>query len=144
MSATIEKVKENVLKQTKLLNYKEVLDRITQKEESSIILSEVGQKKIIKHSDIIAFSANRSYTDIYLKEGEKVIASKNIGTYEQELIDESKFFRSHKSWIVNLREVLKVQMENETILMTNGLECKLSRFKKKSFHDALESLLKKN
>lgn len=137
MKAAIDRVRNTLQEKKRLLNYSSIINEIRKKEEPSIIISEVGKKQVLKMSDVIALCANRSYTEIHLKEGGVIMTSKNLGLYEEELCVSDTFFRTHKSWIVNLQEVLSVFPSKEIMVMSNGLECKLSRFKRKAFKEAL-------
>lgn len=52
--------------------------------------------------------ADGSYCNIYTKDGLKKTVSKNLKYFES-LLDERMFCRCHKSYIINLNEVSKLQ-----------------------------------
>jgi two-component system LytT family response regulator len=51
--------------------------------------------------------ASGSYTDIYLKDGIKYTASKNLKHFEG-LLDPTLFYRCHLSHIINVKEMVKL------------------------------------
>jgi len=83
----------------------------------------------IKPDDIIRLEASGSYTQFYLSNGTKHIASKNLKDYEV-LLDPLSFYRCHLSHVINLRHVIK-------LVSTDGLFAKMS-------DDSLIEIAKKN
>ena len=63
-----------------------------------------GGVEFIKKRDIIYMKASRNYTEIYLKNGRQLIASKTL-SYFEELMDHASFVRSHRSYLVNIKEI---------------------------------------
>lgn len=61
----------------------------------------------IRQHEVLRLEAARSYTEIFLDNGVKHIASRNLKDFESRL-DPRFFFRCHKSHIVNLRKVKKL------------------------------------
>lgn len=73
---------------------------------------------VIKLNDILYLKSDGRYTIFHLENGDKLIASRNIGEYE-EIIDKSQFFRIHNSFIVNLKFVV-------TIHKNDGFYCEMT------------------
>lgn len=59
---------------------------------------------LIKHEDILYLEASDSYTTVYTRDGKRTISSKHIRVFETNL-DAKKFFRVHKSYIINLEHL---------------------------------------
>jgi two-component system, LytTR family, response regulator AgrA len=53
------------------------------------------------------------------------------------------FFRSHKSYIINLDHIKKIDVQNQEVIMSNGEICLISRPQKKHFKEYLEVRIKK-
>ncbi len=84
-------------------------------------------------ASIIYCQANSNYTDIFLIGKQKITSSQTLGYFE-ELLDNRKFFRVHRSYLVNLLHVSSYKKgEGGSIMMSNGDEVELSRNKKVSF-----------
>ena len=85
---------------------------------------------------IISCAADRNYTVIMLKNGQKIIASRTLKELE-EMLEDYSFTRVHHSYLVNLNEVDKyIKGEGGYLLMSNGTNIDVSRSRK-------EFLLKK-
>jgi two-component system LytT family response regulator len=89
---------------------------------------------IINNKDIVNLEASDNYTMIHLSDGSRHLSSKNIKIYEENL-DESVFFRSHKSHIINVEYHLKEfsRSEGNVAIMTNGKYIPISRRKMSFF-----------
>lgn len=59
---------------------------------------------LLKHEDILYMEASDSYTTVYTRDGKRTISSKHIRVFETNL-DPKKFFRVHKSYIINLEHL---------------------------------------
>ena len=68
---------------------------------SSIILQETEKIHSIKEKDIIYLESEGNYCFLMLKDGSKVISSKNL-SYFEEILSENLFYRTHKSFVINL------------------------------------------
>jgi DNA-binding LytR/AlgR family response regulator len=85
--------------------------------------------------DIIYLESQANYTIFYLKNGKNIINSRTMGIFENVLEHES-FFRVHRSFIVNLNYIDRVNIIKHTcgtITLINGREVILSRRKIKPF-----------
>lgn len=133
----IDRLKERFKQRQIRQNYYSLKENIRNDFPSHIQLANLDDSKQILLSDVIAFEADESYTHLHLNEG-KEMASKNLKHFETLLIDHPDFFRSHKSWLINLKHVEYYSKQKALIRMSNGLDVKLSRLKK----GVLASLLK--
>ncbi|MCU0436215.1 MAG: LytTR family DNA-binding domain-containing protein [Bacteroidia bacterium] len=83
--------------------------------------------QFLPQPDIIRLEASRSYTEIFMDNGVRHIASRPLKDFENRL-DTSLFFRCHKSHIVNLHKVKKfVTQDGFFLLMTDGSLPEVSR-----------------
>ena len=108
------------------------------KELKNIVISDKGQQHIIVIENIIAIEAQESYCIIYTAD-KQFIASKNLKHFETVLQSLPKFFRVHKSWLVNKDYIKHYSKSNLSIQLTNGLTTKLSKYKKAEFEAAISS-----
>jgi two-component system, LytTR family, response regulator len=70
--------------------------------------------------DIVRCEAQRGYTYIYVKSGQKIVSGRNIKEFE-DMLPESLFFRIHNSHLVNLNFVSKyLKGRGGNIEMTDG------------------------
>lgn len=77
----------------------------------------------IEVDEILRCEASRSYSNFYLRSGEKIVVSKALKEFE-DLLSEVNFFRVHKSNMINLKYIKKyvkgkggyVVMEDDSIV----------------------------
>ena len=82
---------------------------------------------LIKHEDITYLEASDSYTTVFTRDGKKVISSKHIRVFETNL-DAKKFFRVHKSYIINLEHLKGFSRgEGNMAMLDNGALIPVSR-----------------
>lgn len=86
--------------------------------------------ELVSISEILYLHADNVYTTFYLEGGVKYIATKNIGFYEKELLNEP-FLRIHQSFMVNINKVKRyLKADNGYVILTTGETIKVSRGKK--------------
>lgn len=79
---------------------------------------------------IMRMEADSNYTHIYLTDKQKLTSSKTLKDYEQMLMGQ-KFFRVHKTHIINLGYVKKyIKGEGGYVVMADGKSVEVSRQKK--------------
>lgn len=83
-------------------------------------------------NEIVCLEADGKYTKIATNGALKSVSSKNLGEFE-EILDSDKFFRTHKSWIVNLAHVKKYLRNESRVLLSNDLLADVSSRKKDDF-----------
>ncbi len=85
--------------------------------------------QVLNVSDIIYCKADDNYTEIYL-EKKKIVVSKTLKYFEDALVDFA-FARIHKSYLVNVNEVVKyVKGKGGSVIVSNGKELLVSSSKK--------------
>ena len=87
--------------------------------------------------DILYCEATGSYTNVYLYNGKKMIASKLLGEFESQL-SHYKFYRIHHSYLVNLNRIKEFQRhDGGYVIMENNKQLEVSQRKRKDFLDVL-------
>jgi two-component system LytT family response regulator len=92
-------------------------------------LSKEGAKKIgipqmngirfLEPAEVIYFKGDRAYTEIYLKDGSQILASRNLKYFEDVLANHLMFFRCHKSYIVNTNYITEYIKSDGGYLVVN-------------------------
>ena len=84
---------------------------------------------LLRHEDILYLEASDSYTVVHVREGKRTISSKHIRVFEMNL-DPKKFFRVHKSYIINLEHLKGFsRSEGNMAVLDNGSMVPVSRRK---------------
>ena len=107
-------------------------------EVSQITVMEKGFRQLIDVDQIIAFEAQESYSKMYTHGGETFMISKNLKHFEGLLEGDARFFRTHKSWIVNIDYMINYSKSKLEINLESGLLAKLSKYKKTEFEALLQ------
>ncbi|QWX84096.1 response regulator transcription factor [Cellulophaga sp. HaHaR_3_176] len=86
--------------------------------------------QVLNVSDILYCKADDNYTEIHL-EGKRIVVSKTLKYFEEALSD-FPFARIHKSYLVNVNEVVKyVKGKGGSVIISSGKELLVSASKKK-------------
>lgn len=119
------KIKENALEDT-------VLQPKLKSVEGKITLPQLDGFQVLNVSDILYCQADDNYTHIYL-ENKKILVSKTLKYFEDALSDFA-FARIHKSFLVNVNEVVKYRKgKGGSVVVSNGKELLVSSSRKKEF-----------
>lgn len=85
------------------------------------IVVPIGQSlKFLRLSDIVMIKGEGAYSEVNLKDGEKLLASKNLKHFEDMLSGVPRFFRSHKSYIINVQEVVEYSKSDGGMIQLKG------------------------
>jgi two-component system LytT family response regulator len=128
--------KRDILQQSQRLAL--LSNTLENKELKNIAISDKGQQHIIPIENIIAIEAQESYCILYTAD-KQFVASKNLKHFESVLQSLPKFFRVHKSWLINKDYIKQYSKSNLTIQLSNGLITKLSKYKKAEFEVAIST-----
>ena len=96
----------------------------------------------INVGDIIYLEASGMYTVIVLESEKELTVSKPLKEFEDLLEKDKRFFRPHRSFLVNLEKITKYSRKEGTVIyLSNNKEIPLSRYRKSEF-DVLMSSIK--
>lgn len=119
------KEKENALDDTIL---KSTLKHV----EGKITLPQLDGFQVLNVSEILYCKADDNYTEIYL-ENKKIVVSKTL-KYFEDALKGFPFSRIHKSYIVNVNEVVKYKKgKGGSVIISSGKELSVSASKKREF-----------
>lgn len=89
-------------------------------------------------SDITHLRSEGSYVNIFLKDGNKILVSRNIKDYESQLTMEEGFFRTHRSYLVNIRYIKSIAADSSDALLVNRETVSIARERKQEFAEFLK------
>ena len=93
----------------------------------------------VEVNDILYIKAEGSYSYFHFSDGRKVLVSKKIKEFESLLIPTGHFFRSHRTYIINLNKIKQyVKSDGGYILMNNGEHISISRDLKEDFLNKIQ------
>lgn len=98
-----------------------------------IVIPSVKGFNILSLEEIVRVEGDRNYSHFILQNGTKVVSTKTLAEYENQLSDYG-FFRIHQSTIVNLRHVVSYEKgDGGLVEMIDGTKSQLSRNRKTYF-----------
>jgi len=121
-------------------SYETLMESLKEKELGKIVINELGNKRILNLKDIIAIEAQGAYSNIHLINDKPLLVSKNLKHFETILPEDDIFFRSHKSWIINLRRIEQLSKSKGEIHLAQGLCARLSKYRTNEFDAAISAL----
>lgn len=81
-------------------------ENLTAKKFDRIALPTTEGFTFVKNEDILRCEANGNYTAFFLTSGKKMLITKTLKYYD-EMLQDSGFFRTHKSHLINLQYISK-------------------------------------
>jgi len=100
--------------------------------EGKLTLPQQDGFQVLNIAEILYCKADDNYTEIYLL-NKKILVSKTL-KYFEDALNEYPFARVHKSFLVNVNEVVKYRKgKGGSVVMSNGKEVMVSASKKKEF-----------
>lgn len=108
----------------------QVLVPKTNSVNGKITIPQLDGFEVINTADILFCKADDNYTEIYLNTNKKKLVSKTLKYFEDALND-SSFARVHKSYLVNVNEIVKyVKGKGGSVVLSNGKEISVSASRK--------------
>jgi len=101
----------------------------------------IGAESILSDS-ILYISAEGAYSRLFLENKKEIIVSRNLKRI-LELLNSSKFFRIHRSQIINLNHILSVNEKKRIVTLKNKVECEISERRLSEFLEFLKQQKKK-
>lgn len=134
LEAAIDKVrkhkKENRLDASDIALLKEQMVEGVKK----IPLPTSGGVLFVCLQDIIYLKADGSYTHFIMNNGKNILVSRKIKEFEHTLNKNNRFFRPHRSYVVNVDRIVEyIKADGGSVVMDNTDEIPLSRDMRETF-----------
>lgn len=135
---SVERLKARIEQQFIRSNYDSLIENLTQKELRRLVIPDNGNQKIIELINIVGIEASESYSIIHTQD-QHFMVSKNLKHFERLLSDAPQFFRSHKSWLINVNFVTSYSKSKLELQLNGKIDAKLSKFKKIEFETVIKA-----
>lgn len=111
---------------------------VAHKAEHRLRLSTSAGVRFVPVNEIAGIEGDGRYSTVHFVNEKPLLVTRNIGEFESEL-EQSGFFRAHKSWLVNCAHVVRFSgTDGGTLELVNGKKVLLSRRKKNEFMKRME------
>lgn len=136
LKQAVEKLTSKAELQSSSKNYNALKENLKSEHVSKLVVRKNDSQEVIAIEDIIAIEAQEAYSCIHTNSATHLM-SKNLKHFETILEQNTSFFRSHKSWIINLNNVQSFSKTKLEIELNNNIVAKLSKYKKPDFEIAI-------
>lgn len=139
LQQAIEKV--NLQQRSEKLKYDVLKENLKDERIEQLVLSFKNTKVVVKVQDIICIEAKQSYSNLYIRKGdgfEEIIYYRHLSYVMDLLKGHNQFFRSHRSWLVNLNLVKGYRKKDLKIELENDIQASVSRNIMKEFGEILK------
>jgi len=140
----VDKIKKDIRKNEnsinlQLHNLEKILMQNNIASESKIGIGMAEKILFVNIPDILYCEAHGAYTNVYLHDGKKIVASKSLGDFESQL-NPHKFYRIHHSTLINLNRIKEFQrFDGGFVIMENNIKLEVSQRKRKDFLDTIDN-----
>jgi two-component system LytT family response regulator len=94
---------------------------------------------LIDYKDIVWLEASDNYTNIFLNNSKKIVASKTLKEFEA-ILPTTVFFRIHRSSLINIDFIKEYSnAEGGTIIMADGTSIQVSKARSQEFAEFLKT-----
>lgn len=135
LERALQKVKNS---QVKPLGYQTLLDNLKEGIPSAqkLILQTANEIYVIKLLDIVYLEAQGSYTKFVTDQHGELLISQKIANFD--FLEKSPlFFRCHRSYVVNLQRVSRIDKRSNQLALDNGQSVHIAQERRK---DLLEKI----
>lgn len=134
----IEKIRTLKVLNDSLTKIATLKNNLSEDLPNKIAIPMVGGTVFLDLENIISIEADGSYSKINLVHQAPILVSKNLSYFEKCLEDDKLFIRTHRSYVVQLKHIIKYQKGANELNLTNGLTASVSRDKKSFIEDILK------
>lgn len=96
--------------------------------------------EFVKIRDIIRCEGWQKYTKIFLKDGQVIVSSYNLGVF-RDMLESYGFFSTHKSHLVNNSHITRY-LKDGTVILSDGSNAPVARRRKEDFMEQVVKYLK--
>ncbi|MBI3233989.1 MAG: response regulator transcription factor [Bacteroidetes bacterium] len=132
-----------IINEKKIENAYNHIHNKASKNEGAIFLNSLNKIDIVDFNNITNFEANGQYTTINLVTGSPVLTTKPLAYFQNLIKDNKDFFRCHKSSIVNVNKIKKIEKTKYSyeLILENDIKVLVSFLKKKELNDYIKGAL---
>lgn len=112
---------------------------------TQVVVKQNKEYKVIETENIICIKANQAYSIIYHIEDKQVVQhiyAKNLTYFDRLFENDHRFFRTHRSWMINLGKVSSFSKSETTIHLWNDLSIEIAKGKIQDFEKQLTRITK--
>lgn len=137
----VQNALRNIEKQAHQLNL-DTLKKIFKKISVKKIKIDIpGGIRFVDYDDILYFEADGMYTKVHIRNHKSEIISKPLKYFEKQLEDNLLFFRTHRSYLVNMEHIEKfIKKDGFYIVLDNNTKLPIAKNRQQDFLTIVEHI----
>lgn len=140
VNEALEKVKKKLTSgHSAVINYKRLIHEMNSSKNDRIRITTQSGFNMIDLNQILYLKANGVYTNIKMQDGNEFIVTRPLLEMLNQL-NCKRFCRTHRSFIVNLKQVLRYDSNKNNIILSDASVVPLARRRKGEFLKLIERL----
>lgn len=114
---------------------------VSQNKFDKIALPLADGLRFVEIEHVSVMKADNVYTEVEMKNGEQILVSKPLKSFEKMLEQSLGFFRTHRSYLINLNAAKTfIRSDGGMVIMENDRQVPIARERKDEFVKAWESI----
>jgi len=138
LEQTLALITNQIENNVKLNEYYKLISSFSETNVRKIVIPELNNRRILDPKNIVAFEAERAYTIIHLDDEKKVTASKNLKHFDDIFENDDRFFRTHRSWVVNINFLSNFNRTKSLLMLKHGVKARISRNNYEAFDNYIQ------
>jgi len=127
------------LERQKSIQFKALADNMQQENFEKIAVPSGNSLQLLKISDILYIKGEGAYSEVTMRDKTKHLVSRNLKNFEEILLKDKRFLRTHKSYIVNFDAVVAYnKSDGGWLAMNNGASIPVSSEKSNLILDRIQ------
>jgi len=127
------------LERQKSIQFKALSENMQQENFEKIAVPSGNSLQLLKISDILYIKGEGAYSEVTMSDKTKHLVSRNLKNFEEILLKDKRFLRTHKSYIVNFDAVVAYnKSDGGWLAMKNGTSIPVSSEKSNLILDRIQ------
>lgn len=138
----VEKAKARIENRSRLAKYEVLKHNLNHigDQNTKVAIPGANAYEFVKIEDIIRCEGWQKYTKIFLKDGNVIVSSYNLGVF-RDMLESYGFFSTHKSHLVNNSHITRY-LKDGTVVLSDGSNAPVARRRKEDFMEQVVKYLK--
>ncbi len=121
LQSELQRLQDKILELESQLQMAQKQTIATVSKKELVIIHHKGIKRMLQIRDICAIKGDSNYSTILLRNGEKILVTRTLKDWMLEFTEVDKMKRVHKSYIVNIENILTYKVSTGEISMEGGI-----------------------
>ncbi|PQJ78530.1 LytR/AlgR family response regulator transcription factor [Polaribacter porphyrae] len=139
LTVAFSKASKNIKNNNHRNSLKEIKNALNHFSINKIALEIPKGISFVSHDDIYYLEADGMYTKVYFSNNKFELICKPLGYFEEQLKLKSSFYRTHRSYLVNLRHLKElIKKDGYQVILDDDTSIPITKNKQKEFMTVIE------